>query len=172
MEEMSKRLSDPATADLISTFVQSMKPEDLASMLKQSGMDVSEQQVPFPAASNLVIIIISNNTCQPGLGAYGASLSSPGRLVLSDLMLATWRFARLSRVCWTTWLAIGFRASLILFVHLKDADCKANHDQALKRHMHIRQANPLNQLFLHVWLSPACHLQLATCSMGLMQCIN
>lgn len=45
MEEMSKRLSDPATADLLSAFVQSMKAEDLASMLKQSGMDVSTQQV-------------------------------------------------------------------------------------------------------------------------------
>lgn len=49
MEEMSKRLSDPATADLISTFVQSMKPEDLASMLKQSGMDVNTQQVMLSA---------------------------------------------------------------------------------------------------------------------------
>ena len=45
MGEMSKRLSDPATADLLSAFVQSMKAEDLASMLKQSGMDVSTQQV-------------------------------------------------------------------------------------------------------------------------------
>ena len=31
------------------------------------------------------IIHNTNSACQPGLGAHGASLSSPGRLVLSDL---------------------------------------------------------------------------------------
>ena len=28
----------------------------------------------------------NSNMCQPGLGAYGASLSSPGRLVLRDMI--------------------------------------------------------------------------------------
>ncbi|KAL3159548.1 hypothetical protein ABBQ38_009964 [Trebouxia sp. C0009 RCD-2024] len=44
MEQIHKHLSDPATADLISTFVQTMKPEDLAGILKQSGMDVTPEQ--------------------------------------------------------------------------------------------------------------------------------
>lgn len=47
MEQMHKHLSDPATANLITTFVQTMKPEDLAGILKQSGMDVSPEQVQF-----------------------------------------------------------------------------------------------------------------------------
>ena len=55
------------------------------------------------------------NTCQPGLGACGASLSSPGRLVLSDLIEAGSRhivnvgqdhivpqlFPRLANMAWT-----------------------------------------------------------------------
>lgn len=45
MEQMQKHLSDPATADMITTFVQTMKPEDLAGILKQSGMDVTPEQV-------------------------------------------------------------------------------------------------------------------------------
>ena len=45
MEQMHKHLSDPATADLISSFVQTMKPEDLAGILKQTGMDVTPEQV-------------------------------------------------------------------------------------------------------------------------------
>ena len=45
MEQMQKHLSDPATADMISTFVQTIKPEDLAGILKQSGMDVTPEQV-------------------------------------------------------------------------------------------------------------------------------
>ena len=48
MEQMQKHLSDPATADMITTFVQTMKPEDLAGILKQSGMDVTPQQVWAP----------------------------------------------------------------------------------------------------------------------------
>lgn len=44
MDQMQKHLSDPATADLISAFTQSMKPEDLAGMLKQGGMDVTTEQ--------------------------------------------------------------------------------------------------------------------------------
>ena len=45
MEQMQKHLSNPATADMITTFVQTMKPEDLAGILKQSGMDVTPEQV-------------------------------------------------------------------------------------------------------------------------------
>lgn len=45
MDQMQKHLSDPATADMISTFVQTMKPEDLAGILKQSGMAVTPEQV-------------------------------------------------------------------------------------------------------------------------------
>ena len=52
MEQMQKHLSDPATADLITTFVQTMKPEDLAGILKQSGMDVTPEQVLFPTCAS------------------------------------------------------------------------------------------------------------------------
>lgn len=50
MDQMQKSLSDPATADMITAFTQSMKPEDLASLLKQSGgIDVSNEQVKLAA---------------------------------------------------------------------------------------------------------------------------
>ncbi len=45
MDQIQQRLSDPATADLISAFTQTMKPEDLAGMLKSGGMDVTPEQV-------------------------------------------------------------------------------------------------------------------------------
>lgn len=45
MEQMQKHLSDPATAQMLTSFVQAMKPEDLSALLKQSGMDLSPQQV-------------------------------------------------------------------------------------------------------------------------------
>lgn len=44
MDQIQQRLSDPATADLISAFTQTMKPEDLAGMLKSGGMDVTPEQ--------------------------------------------------------------------------------------------------------------------------------
>jgi len=44
-QQIQQRLSDPATADLISAFTQTMKPEDLAGMLKSGGMDVTPEQV-------------------------------------------------------------------------------------------------------------------------------
>lgn len=45
MDQIQQRLSDPATADLISAFTQTMKPDDLAGMLKSGGMDVTPEQV-------------------------------------------------------------------------------------------------------------------------------
>ncbi|DBA72989.1 TPA: hypothetical protein ACH3X2_009934 [Trebouxia sp. C0005] len=44
MDQIQQRLSDPATADLISAFTQTMKPEDLAGLLKSGGMDVTSEQ--------------------------------------------------------------------------------------------------------------------------------
>lgn len=44
MDQIQQRLSDPATADLISAFTQTMKPDDLAGMLKSGGMDVTPEQ--------------------------------------------------------------------------------------------------------------------------------
>lgn len=52
MEQMQKHLSNPATADMITTFVQTMKPEDLAGILKQSGMDVTPEQVQSHSTSS------------------------------------------------------------------------------------------------------------------------
>ena len=51
---------------------------------------------------NLIVIIRinydknNNDMCQPGLGACGGSLSSPGRLVLSDLIGTGNRFVRIT----------------------------------------------------------------------------
>ncbi len=45
MDQIQQRLSDPATADLISAFTQTMKPEDLAGMLKSGGIKVTPEQV-------------------------------------------------------------------------------------------------------------------------------
>ena len=48
MDQMQKSLSDPATADMITAFTQNMTPEDLASLLKQSGgVDVTPEQVGY-----------------------------------------------------------------------------------------------------------------------------
>ncbi|KAL0031159.1 hypothetical protein WJX77_006825 [Trebouxia sp. C0004] len=44
MDQIQQRLNDPATADLISAFTQTMKSEDLAGMLKSGGMDVTPEQ--------------------------------------------------------------------------------------------------------------------------------
>lgn len=57
MEEMQKHLSNPATADMITTFVQTMKPEDLAGILKQSGMDVTPEQVQSHSTSSIPWLI-------------------------------------------------------------------------------------------------------------------
>ena len=45
MDQIQQRLSDPATADLVSAFTQTMKPEDLAGLLKSGGMDLTPEQV-------------------------------------------------------------------------------------------------------------------------------
>ena len=65
MDQMQKHLSDPATADMITAFTQSMKPEDLAGMLKSSGMDVTPEQVR-PYDELLVMCCLSQllNVCR------------------------------------------------------------------------------------------------------------
>lgn len=58
MEQMQKHLSNPATADMITTFVETMKPEDLAGILKQSGMDVTPEQVQSHSISSTPWLIL------------------------------------------------------------------------------------------------------------------
>ena len=68
MDQMQKHLSDPATADMITAFTQSMKPEDLAGMLKSSGMDVTPEQVrPY----DLVSMCCPISACSLCAGATG-----------------------------------------------------------------------------------------------------
>ena len=78
MDQMQKHLSDPATADLITAFTQSMKPEDLAGMLKQGGMDVTTEQVSYPLAGSCAEqeLIFSKDT------ANGADISAYVHFVL------------------------------------------------------------------------------------------
>ena len=69
MDQIQQRLSDPATADLISAFTQTMRPEDLAGMLKSGGMDVTPEQVGalcLPAeASDLSVTCLSACLLRP-----------------------------------------------------------------------------------------------------------
>jgi len=79
MDQIQQRLSDPATADLISAFTQTMKPEDLAGLLKSGGMDVTPKQVRA--------LCLPAEAC--GLSCAGASPANHAMYDLLSLVVAT-----------------------------------------------------------------------------------
>jgi len=79
MDQIQQRLSDPATADLLSAFTQTMKPEDLAGLLKSGGMDVTPKQVRA--------LCLPAEAC--GLSCAGASPANHAMYDLLSLVVAT-----------------------------------------------------------------------------------
>lgn len=55
------------------------------------GFAYEVQKQIVPSSTCMIMINNNQNACQPGLGACAASPSSPGRLVLSDLIGARTR---------------------------------------------------------------------------------